>query len=390
MNGLLNAPSRQEIASIIGLDDEPVIRNLKITQCYHDLSWAVASLIAETNVNWCTFASWASKTAGRFIRGELLAMFRDRLQSDHRLAEKLDRINALLRRVDATAGFGRLAIVQALAAPVVEVSRHITAGNLAVFAELGPLFSVMCMRFREGTVYDGGALARLLDEFNLESGLPEQDGQGLLRDAVSHFYQAKFELQADRRAELILLANAQIGLHEQVRLQPAIVGSLKLPFSGVLRSLFDGGRGGRYSENLRKRLGHTFASKIDPLIAEVDGDLNRIWRECVTRVFMTLRLPDGEIHLGQDLRPMPGRSLFPDVLQSIDNRDLRTLLARYRADGTAALASGAIDWADISERMQFILTLFRARQQDLRLLEQPFSDAQRSDIANGCLPQGAL
>jgi hypothetical protein len=87
---------------------------------------------------------------------------------------------------------------------------------------------------------------------------------------------------------------------------------------------------------------------------------------------------------------LPGRALYPAALQAIDNRDLRTLLARYRADGITALASGAVDWADISERMQFILTLFRARQQDLRLLAQPFSDAQRSDIANGRLPQGPL
>src|SRR5882724_396764 len=390
MNESIHPPSRQEIESIIRLDGEPVIRNLRITQSYHDLSQAVASVIAETNVNWCTFATWASKTAGRFIRGELVAMFRDALQSDRRLAEKLDRINTLLRRVDATAGLGRVAVVHALAAPVVEVSRNITAGNVAVFAELGPLFSMMCIRFREDTVYDAGTLTRLLDELNLKSGPPEQGGQGLLRDAVKHFYQAKFEVQADRRAELVLLANAQTGLHEQVRLQPAIAGSLKLPFDVALRSLFDGGPRGRYSENLRKRLGRILASEIDPVVAEVDIELNRIWRECVTRVFMTLRLPDGEIHLGKDLRPLPGRSLFPAALQFIDNHDLSGLLARYGADGITALASGAVDWADISERMQFILTLFRARQQDPRLLEQPFSDAQRSDIANGRLPQGPL
>ncbi len=386
----LQPPSRQEIDSIIALDGEPVIRNLKITQCYHDLSRAIASANAEINVNWCTFATWASKTAGRFIRGELVAMFRDALQGDRRLAEKLDRINTLLRRVDATAGLGRLAIVQALAAPTVEVSRDIAAGNLAVFAELGPLFTVMCTRFRAGTAYDAGILESLLDELNLRPGPPEQGGQGLLRDAVRHFYQAKFEVQGDRKADLFLLANAETGLHEQVRLQPAIAGALKLPFDAALRSLFDGGPGGRYSENLRKRLGRMLASEIDPVIAEMNAELNRIWRECVTRVFMTLRLPDGEIHLGKDLRPLPGRSLFPADLQFIDNPDLRFFLAKYRADGNTALASGAVDWADISERMQFILSLFRARQQDTRLLEQPFSDAQRGDIANGRLPQGPL
>jgi len=40
--------------------------------------------------------------------------------------------------------------------------------------------------------------------------------------------------------------------------------------------------------------------------------------------------------------------------------------------------------------MHFILTLFRARQQDQQLFDQPFSDKQRIDIAAGLLPQGAL
>lgn len=389
-NASINALSGQEIASIIALDDAPVIRNLKITQCYHDLSRAISSVIGHENVNWCTFATWASKTAGRFIRGELLALFRDALQSDRRLAAKLDRINELRRRVDATVGFGRLAVVQAIEAPVEEVSRHITAGNLAVFAELGPLFSLLCARFREDTAYDAAAIARLVDELDLKSGPPEQGGQGLLRDAVRGYYQAKFEAQADRQAELVLLANAQTGLHEQVRLQPAIAASLRLPFDAALRVLLDRGQSGRYSENLHKRLRVILAGEIEPMLVEADNELNRVWRECVTRVFMTLRLPDGEIHLGKDLRPQPGQSLFPAALQSINDPDLLTLLTKYRADGMTAWASGAVDWADIAERMQFILTLFRARQQDLRLFEPPFSDTQRNDIADGRLPKGPL
>ena len=90
---LMDAPSRQEVEAIIALNGQPALRNLRITQCYHDLSQSIASLIGDVNVNWCTFATWASKTAGRFVRGELVAIFRDALQSDSRLAEKLDRIN---------------------------------------------------------------------------------------------------------------------------------------------------------------------------------------------------------------------------------------------------------------------------------------------------------
>ena len=110
------APSRQEVGAIIGLDAEPALRNLRITQCYHDLSQSMASVIGDWNVNWCTFASWASKTAGRFVRGELVGIFRDALQSDRRLAEKLDRINRLIRRVDASSRLSQLLIFEALKA----------------------------------------------------------------------------------------------------------------------------------------------------------------------------------------------------------------------------------------------------------------------------------
>ncbi|HEX5021370.1 MAG TPA: hypothetical protein VFX54_11955 [Candidatus Binatia bacterium] len=381
-------PSRLEVDGIIGLDAQPALRNLRITQCYHDLSHSFATLFDDVNVNWCTFANWASKTAGRFVRGELVGIFRDAVQSDRLLADKLDRLNQWIRRINGSSIVSQLVIFEALKAPVMEVSRYVTAGNLAVFAELAPMFSVMCARFERETIYDAGSLTRLLDELELKTGTPERGGQSLLRAAVGHFYQARFTSDPKQRAELILLANAQTGLHEQVRLQPAIAGSLKLPFEPALRALLDGiFRGaGRPTADLPAILEKT----AKPMFAEVDHDLNRIWRRCATRIFMTLRLPEGEIHLGKDFRGSPGRELFPSLLQSIEMIDLRNLLASYRADGGTADESGAADWAEIGERMHFILTLFRARQQDQQLFDQPFSDKQRIDIAAGLLPQGAL
>src|ERR1022692_3363194 len=62
--------SADAIKEIISLDNDPVLRNLKITQCYYDLSQAIAARVGYENANWCTFATWASKTAGHFIRME--------------------------------------------------------------------------------------------------------------------------------------------------------------------------------------------------------------------------------------------------------------------------------------------------------------------------------
>jgi hypothetical protein len=391
MDATADPPSREKIDAIIARDSQPVIRNLQITQCYHELSQAIAAQVGVDNLNWCSFASWASKTAGRFIRNdEILPIFRDAFKDVQRLAEKVGRINEALSAIDPGAGLSLPTILDAMEAPVSDVSRYITAGNLAVFAELGPLFSLMCTRLADAAAYDGAALTRLIDDLNLKPGLPEQGGQSLLSSAVSHFYEAKFTVDPSRKAELMLLANAQTGLHEQVRLQPSIAGSLNLPFEAVLRSLYDRHHDAKFSGTVRNRLSSVVRFLLRPLFRAVEDELNQAWRECATRLFMTLRLPNGELHLGRDLRPVAGQPLFPAALQHIELDELRGLLAAYHADGSSADGSAAEDWADIPERMHFILTLFRSRQQCLLLFEQPFGDAQRAAIAIGRLPEGPL
>ena len=64
-------PTPADIDRIASLTD-PVLRNLQITQCYHELSNAMAALTGPL-ANWCTFATWASKQAGQSIRKEDLA-----------------------------------------------------------------------------------------------------------------------------------------------------------------------------------------------------------------------------------------------------------------------------------------------------------------------------
>src|SRR6185436_9966532 len=65
-------PLTKQVRDIIGIKGNPVLRNLLITQCYHDLSTGLAELLSGGNANWCTFATWASKTAGCFVRKDEL------------------------------------------------------------------------------------------------------------------------------------------------------------------------------------------------------------------------------------------------------------------------------------------------------------------------------
>jgi hypothetical protein len=62
------APTPEEVRRIAAIAD-PVLRNLEITYCYFRLSDAFTQRTGQC-ANWCTFAVWASKQAGRTIRGE--------------------------------------------------------------------------------------------------------------------------------------------------------------------------------------------------------------------------------------------------------------------------------------------------------------------------------
>jgi hypothetical protein len=61
-------PTISDVARIAALTD-PVLGNLQITQCYHELA-LVQMERTGCWANWCTFATWASKQAGQTIRKE--------------------------------------------------------------------------------------------------------------------------------------------------------------------------------------------------------------------------------------------------------------------------------------------------------------------------------
>src|SRR5216684_1144206 len=65
---LSSFPSVSDIQNTVALSANPILRNLKITQGYSDLSTAMTSMTGGGNVSWCGFASWSSKTIGVFVR----------------------------------------------------------------------------------------------------------------------------------------------------------------------------------------------------------------------------------------------------------------------------------------------------------------------------------
>ena len=133
-------PTPDDVRRIVAIAN-PVIRNLEITYCYSRLSAAFAARTGE-GANWCTFATWASRQAGRSIRGEDFVDYLELTLGERRwLLHPLATLGRrLVRRglFQPETRLGRL--TAALHTPFDAFERasdSVARGNLKVFEEIG-------------------------------------------------------------------------------------------------------------------------------------------------------------------------------------------------------------------------------------------------------------
>jgi hypothetical protein len=385
------APTVVDCDRITALSD-PVLRNLHITQCYHELAQPLAARTGQA-ANWCTFAAWASKQAGVTIRKE-------------DLARELEQ-RAAPRDPAPVAAQGLLTAAHSAGAPLDgavldqmvwntwnpleafdRASDAVARGNRKVFAEIGRAFARFHASCLADLAFDPAHLARFCDE--LLPGDPP-DGQQYLRQAFTRYYHALFEPDPKARAELILLANVEIGAHEQTRLQPEILEAMDAPvppsgpFKRRLAALIF--RQGSWLA-LGAWLWSWLLRRPTPLDLAVDAlvaALQRQARRITTDYLMTIDTPAGRLRLGADLS-----TPFPPSLAHLANPDLLTLLARLDPTPDSPLGTGALDWADLTQRLHFILDLFRCFQEEPRLHHPPFTPEQVADLQAGRRPSGRL
>lgn len=386
-----SSPTLAEIDQISGIDD-PVIRNLRITQCYHELSAVFATRIG-TSANWCTFATWASKQAGQTIRKEdLKRTLEIQLSREAAPLQAASNFAASAQAVGAqqTAGLQRQALDAGNFVSAIErASDAVGRGNKKVFDEIGREFA----RFFNTCLQDKTPEQDKISLF-CEALLPgdPSEGQQYLRQAFSHYYVAMFTDDEKARAELILLANIEIGFHEQTRLQPEIAEALdaglisSLDFTRRLLAAIFPYKGLLALSNwhIRRLLGRP--NVLDQAIQGLLEATQTFLRQALTELMMTLNLPcDVQLRLGEDLN-VP----YPPSLQQITNPELKTLLAKVDPTPDSQAGSGARDWADLPDRLHFIIDLFRSYQEDQDLLEPPFTPKQVEALIAGMLPGGEL
>lgn len=386
-------PTEADVDRIAALSD-PVLRNLHITQCYYELSQAVRARTG-ANANWCTFATWASKQAGQTIRKEDLARTLESiLRSSPEPALAASDVAGLAGSLggDSRPEQARRSTWDALDLfkAVEQSSAAVARGNQKVFDEIGREFARFCAACLDDPAPDPDKLALFCD--GLRPGDPP-DGQGLLRQAFTHLYAALFESDPKQQAERMLCANLLIGYHEQTRLQPEIQAALDAPFLSetqfiqrFLQSIFSRTTALMLFARMvmMRLLGRP--PLLELALRALYGSAQRSARQALTELVMALRLPgDLRLRLWSDLA---GR--YPAALEQLSFPDLRQFLEGIDPTPDSLRRSGAVDWANLPERLHFIADLFRLYQQNSLLFDPPFTPDQVLALKAGRLPDGRL
>ncbi|MCA9792568.1 MAG: hypothetical protein KC910_12265 [Candidatus Eremiobacteraeota bacterium] len=309
---------------------DPVLRNVLVTQCYTDLAREFRTCLgSDSGVNWCAWASWASKHVGITIR-----------QEDFPWLKPTTAIGVV-----AAAATGPVGLVAGLAAgALVEFMSHrsanaISDGNDEIFRRTARNYARFVEAFAGDTQPDPAKLQKFLDGVGPD-GPSAEGGYSLVKAGFKSYYKAKFESDPKKKQELTLLGNAQIVWDEQITAQ-----------ADVVRALPWGTRG------------------------------------LVSRHHLTLPLPDKTLRLGQDV-PLPEGG-YPEHLRSVENDKLKSIFKRFEVKDTTE-GSGTRDYTNIKQRMHYILNLFRSHHQHEAAFGDTYSPEQLPYIRYGMLPPGEL
>jgi len=411
------------IEEIAADDRDPVLRNLRITLAYYDLSQQLAARTGGDVINWCSMACWSSKSVGTYIRSEELP---PELRAV--LASHAD-VNA--RVSDAAPGAAHDAAdhLERVARDVLaDVSQYLVIGNRIVFAEVGSVFNAFANRFPARTARDDRALDEFVATLSPGDAQPDriamdpstrtlntaqQGGQGWLASAARHYYEAAFTPDPKSRAELVLLGNGEIGMHEQTRLDPYLAGSLDASVADVVSNRWKTALLDRVvDDETRGRL----QARLTEILSDLAPKLAEAFQDVASRTMMSLQLPGQLVHMGRDLRAPIGSPLYPPVVEALQNSALRDAFQKFNCletggphtaglanrlreirdeieqdiEGLVAFGTAASDWTKYPQRMRFILPLFRSRHQTMALLGKPFTDDQIGSIRQGIVPAGPL
>lgn len=359
--------TKEYIQSVVE-SENLVVRNLQVTQGYYRLSQGMKRYMSDINVNWCAFATHASKTAGQALRHELMPRSLRALMIRQAGYDNTfvffnkglgDQEDPMLEEYDSRVGEALL-----------KMSELVSDGNITVFRELVWPFAGFIESFKKDWVADKGKLQAFLDEY-LRPGPLHEGGQDYLRESFTAYYNARFETNAKRKAEYVLLGNLLVGLHEQTRLQPQIEQSMAVPLDMFADSPKESG--------VKKVASNRRAAVTSKIVARA-----------ITQMMMLITLPSRELKLGKTIIAPTGVINFPRDLLQIENPRCLELVRLFETGQDTLTGSAANNWSSLDDRMSFVVDFFRSHQQYERMWESPFLEEQAAVIESGHFPAGPL
>ncbi|HLW67149.1 MAG TPA: hypothetical protein VKS79_17685 [Gemmataceae bacterium] len=332
------------------------LSNLKVTRAHYLLSEALREVTGlEAGANFHTWAVWGSRKAGLTIREEGLdrAMrevsiisFCTGLLTGFLVGTILSlwlpwwiviTLSAFGGICGAATGRHWLKIGRRRAAELMLVGNHI------VLEDIGGQTARFVTWFYEVEEHTDESFAEFLKGFR--PGPTENGGQDLLRRAFQQYYRAALTENLDEKRQAGYFANCLAILHEHIRLQPYITGSL-------------------------------------PWIV----------RRCVTYRLMRFDVGPLRLAVGDDVPCLDGLD-YAECLQTLTDPELKEFLFGPNGldrGGNKLEGTKTNDWTRLPQRMKYIVNLFRALHLHPDVVSLPYSQQQMEMVSAGRIPPGPL
>ncbi len=374
--------STDHVQAVLGIKDK-VLRNYWVTQTYADLSAGLGTLLGTDTANWCTFATWASRTVGRNLRGEELPVWlQRRVVMSNGMMGLAREASGGVRAIHSETRLNRILpehASDALRKHFGVCAESLSKGNTEVFREIAPVASIFLGSFGGADAVDPAvARRRVLKACEMAT---EFEGVNHLHAGFSLWCDALSEPDATRRSQMTLAGSLELGAHEQNHLQVPIAGSMEMGLDQSIDLL---------KERLEEWLDFPPALKesIDEALHPLGRALGQRWGELMTELLGIVETPDGTLRLDHDVPPLPGEPFVPSDLEPIVVDALTDLLGRFDKADQRGRGSRAEDWVNLGDRMNFISNFFVTRHHRRELFEPPLSPEHLAEIEADRAPVG--
>ncbi|HTM31222.1 MAG TPA: cyclic nucleotide-binding domain-containing protein [Vicinamibacterales bacterium] len=336
-----STPVTLEECAALASPADPAAIDAGIRQLCHRLATDLVGVLGAQDVNWFAFVCRSLRCSGLPGRDDLPML------------PAAARAAGLVLPGPLVARLRERRAIAAARAAWERVNTRVAEGARQLLSDIAPAFVQLIEESAdEAADRRGRGAAR-------PPAKPLGRGQELVAQAIRLYGEASAETEPAVRSELILLGTTKLAWFEQLRLERLVTEAVDEAMSGLVRSAIPSLArlpGSRRIEERLQRFVNQAARRL------VWSRLNRV------------RLSPESLRRGDDLPPKmapPGAG----PLSTLGSVELSMLLTQFeRGRGTQA-----VDWSDLSDRMRYLTSVFRAEQRNLALFEPPLPEEVPAD-----------